>query len=165
METNMKIHQYIRNARTLLLVLCIVFCFSCNDEEFLNEVPLDFYAPVNSYISYENFEASIYNMYNTFRAEFYQTRNVFHSPRVTMTCTDMITYDQNSADFPDLLNPHSDWVYTAFWQPCYQIIFDANVIIGRSDAEIAELTEEQKAEVVQALADSWAGFKDAKVNR
>jgi hypothetical protein len=157
METNMKIHQYIMNARTVLLALCMSLCFSCDDEEFLKEVPLDFYAPENSYISYENFEASIYNMYNIFRAEFYQTRNVFHSPRVTMTCTDMITYDQNSADFPDLLNPHSTWVYTAFWQPCYHIIYDANVIIGRSNAEIAELTEEQK-KLVQAEAKFFRGY-------
>ncbi len=143
-------------ARILLLVVFIGMFSSCN-EEYLKEVPLDFYAPENSYITYDNFEASIYNMYNTFRASFYQTRDAFRSPRVTMTCTDMITYDQNTADFPDLLTPHSDWVYTAFWQPCYQIIFDANVIIGRSDAEISELTDEQK-KLVQAEARFFRGY-------
>jgi hypothetical protein len=157
MKTNIKLHQGFINARTLLLAIFIGLFFSCNNEEFLNEVPLDFYAPENSYISYENFEASSYNMYKVFRNNFYETRDAFRPPRVTMTCTDLITYDQNTADFPDLLNPHSNWVYTAFWKPCYQMIYDANVIIGRSDAEISELTEEQKI-LVQAEAKFFRGY-------
>ncbi|MBT6765138.1 MAG: hypothetical protein HOA90_11460, partial [Prolixibacteraceae bacterium] len=108
MKTNIKLHQRIIHARTLLLALFIGLVFSCNDEEYLNEVPLDFYAPENSYITYENFEASLYNMYKVFRSNFYETRDAFRPPRVNMTCTDMITYDQNSADFPDLMNPHSN---------------------------------------------------------
>ena len=144
-------------ARTLLLALFMSFFFSCNFETYIEEVPLDFYAPENSFITYDNFEAAIYNMYSTFRAEFYQVRDAFRSPRVTLTCTDIITYDQNTADFPDLLTPHSDWVYTAFWQPCYQMIYDANVIIGRSDAEKSELTEEQKT-LVKAEARFFRGY-------
>jgi len=157
MKTNIKIHKIIMNIRTLLLALCMVMCFSCDTDEFLEEVPLDFYAPENSYITYDNFEASLINMYNIFRANFYQTRNAFHSPRVTMNCTDLITHDQNTAMFPDLLNPNSDWVYTAFWQPCYHIIYDANVIIGRSESEMAELTDEQK-KLLQAEARFFRGY-------
>lgn len=157
MIRNKNIYNRFMNFRTFILALIIGLSFSCEDEEYLKETPLDFYAPENSYITYENFEAAIYNMYRTFRASFYQTRNAFHPPRVTMTCTDVITYDQNTADFPDLLNPYSSWVYTAFWQPCYQMIFDANVIIGRSEAEISELTEEQKT-LVQAEARFFRGY-------
>jgi len=157
MKTNIKLHQRIMNIRLLLIAIFIGLTFSCENEDYLKEVPLDFYAPENSYISHENFEAAIYNFYKVFRENFYETRNAFHSPRVTMTCTDLITYDQNSADFPDLLNPHSSWVYTAFWRPCYHIIYDANVIIGRSEAEISELTEEQKI-LVQAEARFFRGY-------
>lgn len=157
MKTNIKLHQHVIHARTLLLALFIGLFLSCNNEESLNEVPLDFYAPENSYVSYENFEASLYNMYKVFRNNFYETRDAFRPPRVTMECTDLVTYSQNSADFPDLMNPHSSWVYTAFWKPCYQIIYDANVIIGRSDAEISELTDEQK-KLVQAEAKFFRGY-------
>lgn len=157
MKTNIKLHYRFKKIHILLLAFFIGMFFSCNNEELLNEVPIDFYAPENSYVSYDNFEASVYNLYKDFRSSFYQTRDAFRPPRVTMTCTDMITYDQNTADFPDLLNQHSDWVYTAFWKPCYQMIFDANVIIGRSDAEISELSEEQKT-LVQAEARFFRGY-------
>jgi len=157
MKLNIKIHQRFRNVRSFLVALCIGLTFSCENEDYLKEVPLDFYAPENSYVSYENFEAAIFNFYKVFRENFYETRSAFHPPRVTMTCTDLITYDQNSADFPNLLNPYSSWVYTAFWRPCYQMIYDANVIIGRSDSEISELTEEQKT-LVQAEAKFFRGY-------
>lgn len=157
MKPNIIKYKYYMKVRTIIIALIIGLTLSCEDEEYLKEVPLDFYAPENSFITYENFEAAIYNFYKVFRENFYETRNVFHSPRVTMTCTDLITYDQNSADFPDLLNPYSDWVYTAFWRPCYQMIYDANVIIGRSEAEISELTEEQKR-LVQAEAKFFRGY-------
>lgn len=143
--------------RSILLVLCMIIFFSCLDDNYLEEVPLDFYAPENSYVTYDNFEASLINIYNTFRASFYQTRDAFQSPRVTMNCTDLIGFDQNTGNFPDLLNPNSSWVYDAFWQPCYQMIFDANVVIGRSEAEISELTEEEKI-LVQAEASFFRGY-------
>ncbi|MCG6187363.1 RagB/SusD family nutrient uptake outer membrane protein [Maribellus maritimus] len=157
MKIKIKIANILMKSRTLLLALLFTLSYSCNKDEFLKEEPLDFYAPENSYITYENFEASLFNLYQVFRSNFFQTRDAFRPPRVSMTCTDMVTYDQNTADFPNLLTPHSNWVYTAFWKPCYQIIFDANVIIGRSDAEISELTEEQKV-LVQAEAKFFRGY-------
>ena len=40
----------------------------------------------------------------------------------------------------------------------------ALVFLGSSQPATTELTEEQEAEVVQALADRWAGFKEAVEN-
>jgi hypothetical protein len=59
MKTNIKLHQHIVLTRTILLALFIGLSFSCKDDEYLNEVPLDFYAPETSYISYEKFKASL----------------------------------------------------------------------------------------------------------
>jgi hypothetical protein len=157
METNIKIHQMTKYSRILILALVMSLSFSCNNEDFLEEVPLDFYAPENSFVTYANFEAALYNIYNNFRASFYQTRDQNRSPRVTMNCTDMVNYNENFTNWMNLLNPQSDFVYTAFWQPCYNMIFDANVIIGRSEAEMAELTDEQKT-LVQAEARFFRGY-------
>ncbi|MEN8118547.1 MAG: hypothetical protein ABFS16_16310, partial [Bacteroidota bacterium] len=65
MKTNIKLNQRIINVRTVLLALCIGLVFSCEKETFLDEVPLDFYAPANSYKTFENFEAAIFNLYRT----------------------------------------------------------------------------------------------------
>jgi tetratricopeptide (TPR) repeat protein len=157
MKTKIDIDKIINKIKVLLMIPFMVMSFSCSDEDYLEEEPLDFYAPENSYITYDHFEASLMNIYNTFRASFYQTRNAFHSPRVTINCTDLVAHDQNTGNFPDLLNPFSNWVYAAFWQPCYQMIYDANVIVGRSEAERSELTEEQKR-LVQAEARFFRGY-------
>ena len=141
----------------IAIFLTLATLNSCNDTEFLNEEPIDFYSTDNSYRSFENFEASLYNLYAVFREEFYVAQSTFSAPRITLSGTDMSGYDQGGEGLADLLVPSSDFVYTTFWKPAYQIIYDANVIIERSESEIAELTNEQKLRI-QAEARFFRGY-------
>ena len=47
------------------------FTFSCNEKEFLKEVPLDFYSPENSFVTAEDFEAAIYSLHASTRNGFW----------------------------------------------------------------------------------------------
>jgi len=139
------------------IIILSIFNYSCDEDEFLKEVPLGFYSPENSYITYDNFISAVNNFYYLFRQEFYTSRDVFNSPRATIVGTDISGSGNEPADLPNLLTPTSDFVYLAFWKPSYQIIYDANVILGRSESEDVELTTLQKTEI-QAEARFFRGY-------
>lgn len=142
----------------ILLIVTSLFLFSCTNDEFLEEKPLDFYTPENSFVTPADFEASLYKMYSVFRGSFYSTRNSQLAPKAEWVGTDLVYSDQNvTSSYPNLLNPSSGFVYGAFWEPAYQIIFDANVIIERSESENSELTAEQSLKV-QAEARFFRGY-------
>jgi hypothetical protein len=141
----------------LLIIITILIITSCNESEFLHEVPLSFYSPENSYVTYKDFEASIYNLYFRFRDDFYLGRAAYGHPSVTVTCSDLASYDTVADKLPDLLTPTGTMAYTSYWKPCYRLIYDANVIIGRSELEITELTPEEKTKI-QAEARFFRGY-------
>jgi len=141
-----------------LLIVTSIFLYSCTNDEFLEEKPLDFYTPENSFVTPADFEASLYKMYSVFRDSFYSTRDSNLAPKVEFVGTDLLYSDQNlSNGYPNLLNPSSGFVYGAFWKPAYQIIYNANVILERSESENSELTAEQKIKV-QAEARFFRGY-------
>jgi hypothetical protein len=143
--------------RLILLMTGSLGFFACNNDEFLEETPLDFYSPENSYVTVENFEAALYNIYAVFRESFYTTRDAFESPRIMVNSTDMVEYDQNIGNLANLLTPSSSFVYTAYWRPAYRIIYDANVILESSESPDSELSPEQKLEV-QGEARFFRGY-------
>ena len=51
--------KIIKTLKYGLLVVLLNFSISCNEEEFLNEVPLDFFSPENSYVTKKDFESAI----------------------------------------------------------------------------------------------------------
>lgn len=141
-----------------LFVLSMLILLSCNEREFLQEIPMDFYSPSNSYISAENFRAALNNLYENYRENFYtKSLNGFGSPRIKWTGTDLIAHDQVAFNLPNLLTPTNEFVKDSYWAPCYKIIYDANVIIGRSDLANVTLTAEEKLKI-QAEARFFRGY-------
>lgn len=141
---------------TFFLVGALGF-FACNNDEFLEEKPLDFYSPENSYVTPENFDAALYNIYAVFREAFYTTRAPFESPRMMVNSTDMVGWDQEITSLANLLTPSSGFVYSAYWRPAYQIIYDANVILASTESANSQLTPEQKLKV-QGEARFFRGY-------
>lgn len=153
----MKNSKQLKNWMLSLLLSGPLLFFACNNDVFLEEIPLDFYSPKNSYTTFENFDAALYNIYTVFRESFYTTRDAFEAPRITVSATDLVGYDQNIGNLANLLAPSSDFVYTAFWKPAYQIIYDANVILESSESGDADLTADQMLEI-QAEARFFRGY-------
>ena len=141
--------------RIILILICSFLFFSCNEDEFLKEVPLDFYSPENSYVTYNDFVAAIYNLHYLTREAFWEDTN----PQIWWRGTDMV---QSMYDVDNSLSYSIEWGpmggYNLYlWKISYRIIYDANVIIGRSDSEFSKLTEEEKI-LVKAEARFFRGY-------
>lgn len=134
----------------VLLFVLVSFFSSCDEDEFLKEVPLDFYSPENSYVTYENFESALITEYVRVR-DFYTNVNEDKLATLVWTATDIAYTHKDLGTRPNweslLLPTNTRIVYDGAWFPAYVIIYDANVIIGRADAEESKLTEEEKAKV------------------
>jgi len=131
--------------RYIIFIFLFLFAASCNEEEFLEEIPLDFYAPENSFVTFEQFESAIYNLHASVRNELWGNRGFTEFPRIGWYGTDLV---RSRSDTEQSLNYEVSWGplgnTLGIWELGYRIIFDANVIIGRSDDEISELTADQK---------------------
>ncbi len=141
----------IRIISLLLVIILMSGVMACNEEKFLQEVPLDFYSPENSYVTYANFESAIVNLYNRVRTDFYSSSDQTSFPSLSWTGTEII-FSRNGLSFPMnwgslLLPTNSNIVYDALWLPAYRLIYDANVIIDRADSEFSQLTEIQRNKI------------------
>ena len=138
--------------KKLIRSLFLIFCFSliissCNEENFLETEPVDFYSPENSYITSANYEAAIVNLYARVRDEFFSSDGHRDFPSAAIQATDVCYQHKNygfTTDMSTILLSTSSVVSRALWEPAYRIIYDANVIIERSASDENELTAEEK---------------------
>ncbi len=126
--------------KILLLAGALFASVGCNEEEFLNEVPKDFYSPQNSYITEANFNAALTDLYARVRA--IQSVNGGADFYSEVLGTDLAFNgrldnarigDYNSSIIPQGTIPRYHWLS---W---YKIISNANTIIGR--LPLSQVTE------------------------
>jgi hypothetical protein len=121
---------------TYLFVLIFSLTFnSCNTEEILKEVPLDFYSPGNSYTTPDQLNTAIVNLY-------YRTRNLYYGFNIgdsqdMQWGTDLCFYARDPqvggfGDYPGQATPTSSSIGT-WWKKLYGIIAAANTVIDRSE--------------------------------
>jgi hypothetical protein len=138
----------IRFLYIIVLLYMLIALSSCDEKKFLTEVPLDFYAPENSYVTYENFEAAVVNLHTIVRDDFYASSGEYDIPHLAFSCTEILYLHRSLGPNWNLaamlLPTSSEVVLEAVWQPAYRLIYDANVILGRVDSEFSELTDDQK---------------------
>ncbi|MGJ7032487.1 RagB/SusD family nutrient uptake outer membrane protein [Niabella hirudinis] len=140
------------------MLVGIVLITSCNKDKWLEEVPLDFYSPANSYAKPADFNAAI--------ARIYQNTGILHNrgsdasfpleyPSDVSLDNHGITHDLNS--YTNSLIPENRFVLQ-FWTDAYRIIFDCNTILDRIDKpEIVFPTDKDRA-VVKAEASFLRGY-------
>lgn len=131
----------------LLFLFLTVGFIACNEDEFLEEEPLDFFSPSNSFVTPANFESSVVDLYaqlrsyrfaseDNSRAQYYGTDIMFNARESTS--------NNRFGDYNVTLNPTSgmpEW----HWDRLYKIVTSANTIVDRLDA--SELTDEQKTNI------------------
>jgi hypothetical protein len=131
----------------LLISLIGLFLYSCNEDTFLDEEPLDFLSPTNSFVTINDFESAVFGLYANYRTNFWGQGGASASPRIMFSGTDLVMNDKDLGSSPPdwsaLLRPTENRV-SQVWVASYEIIFDANVIISRADQESSTLTSEQK---------------------
>ncbi|AQG80709.1 RagB/SusD family nutrient uptake outer membrane protein [Spirosoma montaniterrae] len=126
-----------------LIALVLLGQAGCKEDEFLEEVPLDFYSPENSYINEGNFNAALTDLYARVRA--IQSVDGGASLYSEVLGTD-IAYngrlDQaRLGNYAVALTPQGD-IPRQHWIRWYKIISNANTIIARLGT--SQLTEAQK---------------------
>ncbi len=128
------------------LIALMSISISCKEESFLKEVPLDFYSPENSYITFENYQAALTDLYAKVRFQNSVDQNGLHE--CDFLGTDIAFNgrlnierigDYNSAITPQAGLPRHHWLS---W---YKIISNANTIISRLPD--SKLTDDQKKQV------------------
>ncbi len=127
----------------LSLALLVV---SCNEAEILQEVPLDFASPENSFVTVDDFNSTVYAMYDNLRVMLSASE---HRPLDYLYGTD-IGYNgaqqlnQRFGSYLATLTPNS--VQTTYhWQQYYGIISSANIILERLPD--SKLTDDQKTKI------------------
>lgn len=129
-----------------LLILVGLIGQSCNEDKFLEEEALDFYAPENSYVTSEDFDAALLTLYSDYRDYMYAQR----TPRTYWDISDITLsyyYAQGTRQVNTRLTPSSTEEVLSLWEAFYKLIYDANVIIGRSEDNASQLTEGEKTKV------------------
>ena len=127
-------------------IIFIILALSCNEDKILEEIPLDFNSPENSYITLQDFNSGLYALYDL-------TRNAFSEDEryilELLFGTDIGFNSRNQldiwfGDYEATLQPQSGNIL-GHWRNYYNIVSAANVIIGRLPD--SELTAEQKTKV------------------
>ena len=133
--------KYLLTAFVIILV-----SLSCNEDEWLKEEALDFYAPENSFVTTEQFNSAVARLYegtdNCVMWSAHTGNYVYqYTSDIAYYAIDP-THDLNS--YADKITPETSQI-RQFWERYYRVIFDANVILGRIENEGVEVPDAQKS--------------------
>ena len=128
-----------------LFAVLMIFNSSCQEEEFLKEVPLDFYSPENSYKSEANFQAALVDLYAKVRSQQSLSSNANEYIEVLGTDLAYNAREDNNrlGDYNNTITPQGS-IPRHHWVSWYKIISNANTILSR-------LPDSQVPEAKQAL--------------
>lgn len=143
----------------VLSIILLSLTGGCNEDKWLEEVPLDFYSPVNSYSTEADFNAAIATLYANVHSTLYDVGSMhgraMHYPTDLAWCTIALAHDLNL--YRDKLLSTSPEVQSV-WTGLYEIIFNANAIIGRIDNEAIKFTSEAGRNNLKAEAFFFRAF-------
>jgi hypothetical protein len=121
-----------------IIITAIIVVFSaCNEEQLLEEKPLDFLSPANAYVEPEHFESAIYNIYGQFRSYFADNSSSGDFFTHFIWGTDVAHHARNPEEdgFGNYTTLNSQTgLIRERWSSLYSIVFNANVIIERIEA-------------------------------
>lgn len=134
-----------------MLGFLLVFNISCNEEEFLKEVPLDFFSPENSFVTKGDFENAITALYSQVRFCAYNTTNT-SGGFPYLNSTDIAHDGRYQATAANRFGGHTvclvptNGTINAHWNAWYKLIANANTIITR--IENVDIDENEKKQFI-----------------
>ena len=141
-----------------IFFLIISLFWSCNESDFLEEEPLDFFASENSYSTPRQIEAALTELYRNVR-DLTIERNatsafIFqYTADYAYNCIGGF-HELNS--WSNQIIPESGRIRTV-WQRFYKIVANANVILGRIEAVEFTSEDEKNAKIAEAkFFRAWA---------
>ncbi len=130
-------------------ILMIIALVSCNEEQWLDEVPLDFYAPENSFIEPEHFEAAVTRIYNRWTSFHYH--NTPCMPFIGSMADNMYSIGTRISLHNNEMVPETGTV-SSWWRNQYGIVSLANTVIDRIDLERVNFPDETLRNIRKAEA-------------
>lgn len=128
------------NGWKVILFLFFATLFSCDELQFLEEIPEDFYSPENAYVTYADFDAAVLNLHKQYRSMFMENDEGFFWSLTELAYPNQSRWDNVQSV---LLPTNTTDMYQWFWVPMYRMIYNANAILERADMS-SELTQEQR---------------------
>ncbi|HTG57156.1 MAG TPA: RagB/SusD family nutrient uptake outer membrane protein, partial [Niabella sp.] len=127
-----------------ILLITVLFNSSCG-KNFLDEKPLDFLSSENAFVTYNDFNASVYNLYDLVRKEFYNGGE--RRPFGYMYGTDLVYDGQPSIErHTNMIAAYAPTggldIPLFHWTALYKIVSEANTIISRIPG--SSMSDEQK---------------------
>lgn len=141
----------------LLLCTCVISLTACNENKFLEEEPMSFYAPDNSYETASQLQQAVNYLYSNFREIYFQPKDDGYQLALFVS-TDLFWWSWGEEKY----NNYSAWVNptysyaSSFWNNLYSTIVNANEILYRLD-QTESVSEEQK-KVFRGEALFFRGF-------
>lgn len=154
---NIDILKVLASGRTMAAILVLlVFCLACNEEEFLKEEPLDFLTPVNAYTTPSGIESGLIGMYSDIRASWFMRANQVYTLHGNGTD---VGYDGETpggqrflTNYETSVTPQSAEI-RGWWNSAYRNIQSANVLIRAID-EVDEDLWKNEAEKNSLMAEA-----------
>lgn len=144
----------LKNRRWAAILLMLFF--SCNEQELLNEVPRDFFSPENAFVSFNDYQTALTDLYARVRDIQYNGDRV--EAFAHLTATDIAKHARGDAsrfgDYRVWLDPTNNMV-RFHWTNWYKIISNANTVISRVQG--SQLTQDEK-KLITAEAKFFRAF-------
>jgi hypothetical protein len=145
--------------KNIFIVVILTLLFSSCSDTWLEEKPLDFYSPANSFSNASDFNSAIARLYENVHNSLYQVNNgdarsLFYPTDIAYDAID-ISHDLNA--YSDKLNPVTGQVQ-GMWSSLYEIVFNANVVIGRIDDENVDFSSTEQRNALKAEAMFFRAF-------
>ncbi len=140
-----------KNIRYIITIV-LIGLWSCNEDKWLEEKPLDFYTPDNSYTTTNQFRQALNYLYDDVRMMYFQGWD----QAIAMNLGDLAYGGSDFSpaakfnDFKAYITSNTD-TPLRYWNIAYTAILNANVIIGRIDLPNQVSDADKKAIKGEAL--------------
>jgi hypothetical protein len=135
-------------------LLLISISFSCNEDEWLEEEPLDFRTTVNSFETPTDFEVAVNGLYSQGRSHLFEAHSIGNDMMfwvATDISYDAIGLSHHVSKYVNTVIPEFGRV-NWWWNHLYRMVFNSNVIIGRIDNEDVVFKSESQRNNLKAQA-------------
>lgn len=139
------------------IIILIIVLSACDEDRWLTETTLDFYAPENSFTTPEQLNAALVQEYAHVR-DYYVTNHTTMYMMHNLTDEFHSIYAApNNSDWESMSIPESSYV-SIFWTSYYRTIYNMNVVLDRIDNENVHFITEKDRTTLKAEAMFFRGF-------
>lgn len=139
--------------KKIIYILCVFWGFaltSCNEEEWLKETPLDFFAPENSYETSAHFQKSLNYIYDLIRWWNFRYNDETGGFQHHLYIGSDMYYHGHPNNIDDNLNNYGAWIIpdrnhvNRNWSNFFNGVSSANVILTKLETNASKVTAADK---------------------